>query len=70
MVKPPKRPRDAAQLARFIGEIASGERKRPEDAPIDEKAKKRGDARAEKLSPQRKRAIAKKAAKARWSRET
>jgi hypothetical protein len=68
MVKPPKRPRDAAQLAKFIGEIAVGERAEPESARIDEKAKKRGDARAAKLSPERKRAIAKNAAKARWKK--
>ena len=68
MPKLPKRPRDQMQLARQIGLIAVGEQAdNPTPAP-DEKAVKRGNARAEKLSPRKRKAIAKKAANARWKR--
>jgi len=59
------------QLAKLIGEIATGEAERPEDgapAPNDA-AVKRGKARASKLSPKKRTAIAKKAAAARWKRK-
>ena len=70
----PKRPRDPNQLAKLIVDIATGEA--PPD-PIPEKdpaavalgrkgGLKGGKARAEKLTPAKRSAIAKKAAKARW----
>jgi hypothetical protein len=73
--KRPKRPRDPNQLAKLIVEIATGER--PNDSPKepdspDTKARRKGGlkggkARAAKLSPARRRQIARKAAHARWS---
>ena len=66
MAKLPKRPRDTAQLAKFMVDMATG--KVPKDAPEPEDltAMRRGKARAEALSPKKRRAIAKKAARARW----
>lgn len=72
MPKPPKRPRDMMQLAKMVGEIAAGEAEKPEDsepAP-DAAAVKRGNARAAKLSPGKRKAIAKKAAESRWKKGT
>lgn len=75
MPKPPKRPRDQNQLAKMILDIATGE---IED-PVSEKKKspskrrsgglKGGKARAEKLSPAKRKAIAKKAAESRWGKK-
>lgn len=69
MAKLPKRPRDTAQLAKFMVEMATGER--PKDAPVqdDAAAVERGKARAKKLSPRKRKTIAKKAARARWNKE-
>lgn len=68
MAKLPKRPRDSAQLAKFIVEIASGER--VNDKPVQRPAQsKGGKARAAKLSTQKRRAIAKKGAAARWRKK-
>jgi hypothetical protein len=74
--KHPKRPRDPLQLAKLIGDIATGQA--PKE-PTDESGKdpaavalgrrgglKGGVARRTALSPERRTAIAKKAAKARW----
>jgi hypothetical protein len=72
--RPLKRPRDPIQLAKLIGDIATGQ---VEDKVDDGKnpaavelgrlgGQKGGKARAEKLSPTKRKAIAKKAAKARW----
>lgn len=70
MAKGPKRPRDMMQLAKFIGEIAVGERT-DDDAPEpDAAAVKRGKARAGKLSPRKRKAIAKKAARTRWQKSS
>ena len=68
MVKPPKRPRDMMQLAKMVGDIATGDTKKPEEAaPVpNTAAAKRGKARAAKLTPEERKAIAKKAARARW----
>jgi hypothetical protein len=66
MPKPPKRPRDQMQLAREIGLIAVGERDDETGPAPDEKAVKRGKARAAKLSASKRKAIAKKAANVRW----
>ena len=63
--KVPDRPRDLSQLAKRIVDITTGE-ETDEPEPVDEKARKRGEARAAKLSPERRSEIAKKAAEARW----
>jgi hypothetical protein len=76
MAKHPKRPRDPAQLAKLIVDIATGERS---DAPIraDDAAtefarrggQKGGKARAKKLSALQRAEIARNAANKRWGRE-
>jgi len=72
----PKRPRDTNQLAHMIAQLATGELddiktedgKDPAAVALGRKGGlKGGKARAAKLSPAKKRAIAKRAAKARWS---
>lgn len=66
-MRPPKRPRDTAELAKQIVAIATHEE--PNIRPIaNEGAVKRGEARARALSPRKRKAIAKKAATARWER--
>jgi hypothetical protein len=72
-----KRPRDTNQLAKFIVDVTTGQMEVPNpDAGKNtvsvgfgrEGGKKGGKARAEKLSPADRKAIAKKAAAARWKR--
>ncbi len=74
--KPKKRPRDAVQLAKLIGDIATGQ---VEDAEPDDRNQaavelgklggaKGGKARAAKLSAKKRSEIAKKAAAARWKK--
>ena len=72
----PKRPRDPNQLAKLIADIATGEvtetktddGKDPAAVALGRKGGlKGGDARAKKLTAERRSEIAKKAAKARWS---
>jgi len=68
----PKRPRDPNQLARFIVDVATGEKEDatpPAPGPEGQVrgGKMGGKARAEKLTPEERSAIASKAAKARWS---
>lgn len=73
-IKRLKRPRDPIQLAKLIGDIATGavedrvEDKRNPVAVARGRAggKTGGKRRAEVLSPERRKAIAKKAAKSRW----
>jgi hypothetical protein len=69
-------PRDPNQLAKMIADIAWGEAE-PEPAPVKNPnavalgklgGVKGGKARAAKLSPEERSAIAKKAAAARWGR--
>lgn len=73
----PKRPQDPNQRAKLIGDVAAGD---VGDAPIETDGKnpnavalgrlgglKGGKARAEKLSPERRSEIARKAAKARYA---
>ncbi len=73
----PKRPRDPNQLAHMVVQIATGE---AEEAPSADAGKnpaavelgrrgglKGGRARAEKLAPESRSAIARKAAVARWA---
>lgn len=78
MTKHPKRPRDANQLAKAIVDIATGECKdESRSALVDSAAAelgrrgglKGGRRRAEKLSPEERRAIARKAAAARWGKD-
>jgi len=52
------------ELAAHIGKIATGEIEDVE--PKDNPASKRGEARAAKLTPARRKEIAQKAAAARW----
>ncbi len=66
MPKPPKRPRDLNQLAKRIGDIATGQVEDTPEPEPDPAAVKRGEARAAKLSPRKRKAIAKKAANTRW----
>ena len=67
MPKTPKRPRDVSQLAKRIVDLSTGQME--EDAPpslASERAAKGGRARAKNLSPKKKKAIARKAARKRW----
>jgi len=75
----PKRPRDLNQLAKRLVDEATGQTP-PEPKPEREKnpaavalgrlgGLKGGKARAEKLSPDRRREIARKAAVQRWGKE-
>lgn len=74
----PKRPRDTNQLAYQIVQEATGQAQQPEPEPDTRNpaavalsklgASKGGSARAKALSPSKRKAIALKAAKARWSR--
>ena len=68
MAKLPKRPRDTAQLAKFMVEMAAGKRPKDGPEPDDDAAVERGRARAKALSPRKRAAIAKKAATARWKK--
>lgn len=76
MTKHPKRPRDPAQLAKLIVDIAAGEIEdrdpTPEERGVDPAAsalgKKGGPARAASMSPERRAEIAKKAADKRWKK--
>lgn len=68
MPKPPKRPRDMMQLAKMVGELATGERDEETVTLPDPSAVRRGKARAAKLSPAKRKKIAKKAARTRWSK--
>ncbi|MEM1356363.1 MAG: histone H1 [Planctomycetota bacterium] len=77
--KKPKRPRDANQLAKLMVDLATGEADEADpDAGKDPKAVERGKAgglkggkaRAEKLSKERRKEIAKKAAKTRWTKDS
>jgi hypothetical protein len=77
VAKHPKRPRDFAQLAKLIVDIATGQVQDPLVQPETAKAAagrkgglKGGKARALNLSPRKRREIAKKAAAARWRHPT
>ena len=73
--RPSKRPRDASQLAKLMVDLATGEaqdtteegNKNPAAVLLGRLGgKKGGDARAAKLSPKRRKQIARIAARARW----
>ena len=55
-----------SQLAKRIVDITTGEAE--EDEPTPEEHRKRGEARAAKLTPEQRSEIARKAARARWSK--
>lgn len=71
-----KRPRDPMQLAKLIGDIATGQIQDEIEDKRSPKAVERGKlggikggkARAESLSSKKRKEIAKKAAKARWKK--
>jgi hypothetical protein len=64
----PSRPADMNQLAKRIVAISTGEES--DDEPtVNPNATKRGDARAAKLSPAKRKEIAQKAAAARWNKK-
>lgn len=71
----PKRPRDTNQLAKYVADLSVGNlteentlgNKNPAAVALGRLGGlKGGKARAEKLSPQKRKAIAKKAARKRW----
>lgn len=68
--KPPKRPRDPIQLAKQIGDIATGQATDAEESARSKASRigglKGGTARAATLTPEQRSAIAKKAAATRW----
>lgn len=75
----PKRPRDANQLAHLIAAIATGETddvktddgKNPAAVALGRKGGlKGGVARAQSMTPEKRKAIAEKAAKARWAKKS
>ena len=76
MTKRPKRPRDPAQLAKLIVDIATGEVEdrvpTPEEQGKDPAAvamgRKGGTARAAKMAPERRAEIARKAAEKWWKK--
>jgi hypothetical protein len=65
-----KRPRDPVQLAKLIGDIATGQVVEPEESPRSKASRlgglKGGVVRATTLTPKQRSEIAKKAARARW----
>ena len=73
-----KRPTDPIQRGKLIGDILTGQIKDEQSAPekpvaVEYARKgglKGGKARAERLTPEQRRAIAKKASAARWGTET
>jgi hypothetical protein len=74
----PKRPRDINQLAKLIADVATGQAELPKtDEGKDPAAValgrrgglKGGVARAKALSPEKRRRIARKAAKSRWGKK-
>jgi len=68
MRKLPKRPRDTAQIAKLIVDIATGEAPDSRPTPANERAVSRGVARGKSLSKRRRREIASTAARARWKK--
>lgn len=73
-MKPPKRPRDFSQAAKFVIDVATGSGERDASPSPDTPAQafarkgglKGGKARADALSPERRQEIAKLAAEKRW----
>ena len=71
MSERPKRPRDPNQLAKLIVDIASGEASDDQPKAANragaELGRKGGRARADRMSPERRKEIARKAAQLRWA---
>lgn len=78
-MKKKKSPRDISQLAKSIVDLATDEKSEADEAEKPQKnqaavelgrlgGKKGGKARAEKLTPEQRSKIAKKAAQARWKK--
>jgi len=71
MAKRPKRPRDPMQLAKLIGDIATGSAENVKPTPPDEARRKGGlkggKARAKSLSATIRTRIARRAAAMRWA---
>lgn len=75
----PKRPRDANQLGKLIVDLATGDKQEetPQESHKNPHAvalgklggSKGGKARAAKLTPEERKEIARKAAKARWAKQ-
>jgi ubiquinone biosynthesis protein UbiJ len=69
-----KRPRDPVQLGKLIGDIATGQVQDVVDDGKDEAAqqlgRRGGAARAKNLTKEQRAEIARKAAKARWSKQS
>jgi hypothetical protein len=67
------RPRDPLQLAKLIGDIATGQTSEPAETPSGKRARvagsKGGPARAAKLTPEQRADIARLAAEARWKKD-
>jgi hypothetical protein len=72
MTKAPKRPRDPAQLAKFIVDVATGVIEEPASTTKQRRAAKGGTkggpARAASLTPEQRSQIAHLAAQARWKK--
>ena len=74
-IRRPKRPRDPNQVGKLVVDLSRGEAGEvlPVETPTTEFARsgglKGGKARAEVLTPQRRRAIAQQAAKSRWGKQ-
>ena len=72
MAKRLKRPRDPVQLAKLIGDIATGQAEDAQSESLHVGARaggrKGGKARARKLTPQQRSEIAQVAAQARWKK--
>jgi hypothetical protein len=77
MPKHPKRPRDPAQFAKLMIDIASGEvedreptpEERGKDPAAASLGRRGGKARAEKMTPERRAEIAKLGAQKRWRKD-
>ncbi len=73
--KPIKRPRDPIQLAKLVGDIATGQAARPEDSETPRAKANRiagqvgGAKRALALTPEQRADIARAAAMARWKKD-
>jgi hypothetical protein len=65
----PDRPRDLNELAFHIGQIATHQIEDDKPPQVSEAASRRGTARAEKLTAAERKAIATKAARARWDKQ-
>jgi hypothetical protein len=74
-MKHPKRPRDPNQLAKMVVDLATGQASEPEPktSPMGELGRagglKGGKARAEALTPERRKEIARAGAAKRWAKK-